>query len=113
MFKYAICFFFYWQSHRICIFYSFTKFRLEADYDEEASEEERCPDDYVNVFDESDLKTNNSRGLGKFCGNLDDKLPEIKSKTNTVYVNFVSDATVNDEGFVGEISFTYGNYYLF
>ncbi|XP_022177373.1 cubilin-like [Myzus persicae] len=86
----------------------FTKFRLEADYDEEASEEERCPDDYVNVFDESDLKTNNSRGLGKFCGNLDDKLPEIKSKTNTVYVNFVSDATVNDEGFVGEISFTYG-----
>ncbi|KAL5234243.1 hypothetical protein ACI65C_001653 [Semiaphis heraclei] len=86
----------------------FTKFRLEADYDGEASEEERCPDDYVNVFDESDLKTNNSRGLGKFCGVLDDRLPEIKSKTNTMYVNFITDASISDEGFVGEISFTYG-----
>jgi len=97
----------------MCIFYSFTKFRLESDYDDEAPEEERCPDDYVNVFDESDLKTNNYRGLGKFCGVLDESLPEIKSKTNVMYVNFVTDASINDEGFVGEISFTYGKYEIF
>lgn len=91
-------------------FYSFTKFRLERDYDEEASEEDRCTDDFVTVFDESDKKTNNSRGLGKFCGVLDDRLPEIKSKTNIMYVNFVTDSSINDEGFVAEISFTYGKY---
>jgi len=94
----------------MCVFYSFTKFRLESDYDDEAPEEERCPDDYVYVFDESDLKTNNNRGLGKFCGILDDSLPEIRSKANTMYVNFVTDASINEEGFVGEISFTYGKY---
>lgn len=91
-------------------FYSFTKFRLEIDYDEEASEDDKCPDDFVKVFDESDIHSNNSRGLGKFCGVLDDKLPEIKSKTNTMYVNFVSDNSLNDEGFVADISFTYGKY---
>lgn len=93
-------------------FYSFTKFRLESDYDDELDEapEDRCPDDYVTVFDESDKNSNNVRSVQKFCGVLDDKLPEIKSKTNTMYVNFITDSSINNEGFVGEISFTYGKY---
>ena len=94
-------------------FYSFTKFRLETDYADEAPEDERCSNDYVNIFDESDINSNNSQSLGKFCGVLDDTLPEIKSKTNIMYVNFVSDSTINEEGFVAEISFTYGKYFRF
>lgn len=63
------------------------------------------------VFDESDKGSNNSENV--FCGNLDYALPEIKSKTNTMYVQFISDYSKSGEGFSGEISFIYGKYYIF
>uniref|UniRef100_A0A2H8TEF1 Cubilin n=1 Tax=Melanaphis sacchari TaxID=742174 RepID=A0A2H8TEF1_9HEMI len=86
----------------------FTKFRLEKTYYEEGSEEDRCSNDFVNVFDESDRNSNNSQSLGRLCGVLDDQLPEIKSKTNIMYVNFVTDSSINEEGFAADILFTYG-----
>lgn len=92
-------------------FYSFDKFRLEpgVDFDEPDQRPiDKCIYDYVLVYDDSDIKGSNSEGLGIFCGVLDDNLPEIKSKTNTMYVQFVSDSSRSDEGFIGQVSFTYG-----
>jgi len=87
--------------------YSFTKFRLERG--KVGDEGDKCPYDGVYVYEESDIK-NNTQDLNVFCGNLDNELPEIKSKTNTMYVQFISDSSRNDEGFVGEILFVYGEY---
>lgn len=61
------------------------------------------------MFDEIDKKKNDTQGLGLFCGNLNDRLPVVKSKTNTMYVTFSSDISGRFRGFIGEISFTYGN----
>lgn len=98
----------YW-SNEIIIFlsFSFTKFRLERSHFE--GSEEKCPYDGVYIYENSDI-INNTQEQNVFCGNLDNELPEIKSETNTMYVQFYSDSSRNDEGFVGEISFVYGKY---
>lgn len=92
------------------LFYSFTKFRLEPnymveDYDEE---EEKCSYDIIHIYDDIDLKTNNTQGLGIFCGVLDDRLPEVQSKSNLVYVQFITDSSRSNDGFVAEVAFIYG-----
>ncbi|XP_029345463.1 cubilin isoform X3 [Acyrthosiphon pisum] len=86
----------------------FTKFRLErsSHYSNEISN--KCPYDSVVVFDDSYLKSNNSQDFGIFCGILDSELPEFVSKTNTAYVQFVSDSSSGGEGFEAEIKFIYG-----
>lgn len=84
----------------------FTQFKLEGDvlFRKLGT---GCYFDYVRVFDEND---NDSQDLGTFCGNLNQNLPLIKSKTNTMYVHFKSDSSEGFNGFVGEISFSYGNW---
>lgn len=72
--------------------------------------EEKCPYDGVFVFDKSNIKSNTSEYLGVFCGVLDDRLPEVKSKTNEMYVQFITDGAGTDEGFAGKVSFIYGEY---
>lgn len=71
-----------------------------------SDESDSCDYDAVYVFD--GLYLNNS--LGVFCGVLDDKLPVIKSNANIMYVQFITDESKSGDGFVGEISFTYGEY---
>lgn len=71
-------------------------------------DENKCPYDAVFVFDGSELNSENPQYLGVYCGLLNDKLPEVISITNTMYVQFISDFSKNEEGFVGEISFSYG-----
>lgn len=101
--------------------YSFSKFRLEgfsySVYSMSVSEalvlnnsEEKCPYDGVFVFDESSIKRNTSEYLGVFCGVLDDRLPEVKSKTNVMYVQFITDSAGTKEGFAAKVSFIYGEY---
>lgn len=88
--------------------YRFTKFHLESDVTD-VEDSERCQYDAVYVYDKSDINSNNSQYLGVFCGYYyDNRLPEVMSKTNTMYVHFISDSSRNFDGFVGEISFTYG-----
>jgi len=76
---------------------------------------EKCSFDAVIVFDGSYLNSNNSQDFDIFCGNLNKKLPEFISKTNTIYVQFVTDSAGGYEGFEAEITFTYGRvlYFLF
>lgn len=91
-------------------FYRFTKFHLE-NYPPHFNEKtQNClyHNDFVAVIDESDLISNNSEGLRFFCGVLDTKLPEFVSKTNSTYVQFISDSSRSGEGFKAEIKFTYG-----
>lgn len=70
--------------------------------------DEKCITDSVIAYDESEINSNNSKNLGVFCGNLNDRLPKVISRTNALYVQFITDETVSDKGFVGEISFSYG-----
>lgn len=90
--------------------YSFTKFRLESNYiyEDNDEKEEKCPYDTIYIYDDIDLKTNNTQGLGIFCGVLDDRLPEIQSKSNLVYVQFITDSSRSNDGFVAEVAFIYG-----
>lgn len=74
---------------------------------------DECQYDSVVVFDESYLHNNNSQDFNIFCGVLDTQLPEFISKTNSVYVQFVSDFSRGDEGFEAEIKFTYGTVVYF
>jgi len=74
---------------------------------------EKCKFDAVVVFDESYLHNNNSQDFDIFCGVLDAQLPKFISKTNSVYVQFVSDSSRGDEGFEAEIKFTYGTVIYF
>lgn len=92
--------------------YSFTKFRLERSthYSYKLS---KCPFDSVIIFDESYLTSNNSQDFGIFCGTLDMQLPTFMSKTNTVYIQFVSDSSFGGEGFEAEIKFFYGRVVYF
>lgn len=93
------------------LLHRFTKFHLEPQYNKlpNAKEEERCLYDVVYVYDESDINSNTSKYLSVFCGYYNnDRLPEVISKTNTMYVQFISDSSRNFDGFIGEISFTYG-----
>lgn len=97
------------------MFYRFTKFRLEHSYYAFLSNDisEKCLYDSVVIFDESYLHNNNSQDFGIFCGFLDTQLPEFFSKTNSVYVQFVSDSSRGGEGFEAEIKFTYGTVVYF
>lgn len=90
--------------------YRFTKFHLEPQHNYDGvKDEERCEYDVVYVYDESVINSNTSKYLAVFCGYYNnDRLPEVVSKTNTMYVQFISDSSRNSDGFVGEISFTYG-----
>jgi len=88
--------------------YRFTKFRLERSPHSSNEISDKCPYDSVVVFDDSYLTSNNSQDFGIFCGVLDTELPEFVSKTNTAYVQFVSDSSRGGEGFEAEIKFTYG-----
>jgi len=65
--------------------------------------------DFVLIIDESYLKINNTQEAVIYCGVLDKyKLPEFVSKTNNVYVQFISDSSRSGSGFEAEIKFTYG-----
>lgn len=77
-------------------------------FEEEEVEEndEKCEYDAVYVFEDPDFKSN--RNFSVFCGNMDNSLPDIQSKSNTLYVQFISDSGRNYEGFVADILFTYG-----
>lgn len=90
------------------LFYRFTKLRIEPGYrgGDIGENIDKCPYDALIVFEESDIEMNNTENI--FCGNLDYELPEIKSKTNTMYVQLITDNSRGDEGFSGEISFIYG-----
>lgn len=96
------------------VFYRFTKFHLEsyASYDSfyyESSQKCLNNTDFVVVIDESDLKINNTQDAVIYCGVFDKyKLPEFVSKTNIVYVQFISDSSRSGSGFEAEIKFTYG-----
>lgn len=97
------------MSKSFFFFYRFTKLHIESGYNDANDNGEnidRCPFDAVIVYDKSDIGSKNTENV--FCGNLDYGLPEIKSKTNTMYVQFISDSSRNGEGFSGEISFVYG-----
>lgn len=96
--------------------YSFSKFRLEgSSYSlwETSTSEEICPYDGVYIFDESSINNSTPQYLGQFCGILDDRLPEVKSTTNVMYVQFLTDGAGSEEGFVGEVSFVYGKYLFY
>lgn len=83
----------------------------EIDLENLGASVEPCPYDAIYVYDQSSLKDDKSQPLGIFCGVYDeDKLPEVQSKTNVMYVTFVTDSSSSNEGFVGEVSFTYGEY---
>lgn len=73
---------------------------------EEEENDEKCEFDAVYVFENTDYKSN--RNFSVFCGIMDNSLPDIQSKSNTLYVQFISDSRRNNEGFVAEIVFTYG-----
>lgn len=85
--------------------FSFTKFELE----ERFIISQKCRFESLILYDEIDKKNNDYQGLGVFCGYLNDRLPIVKSKTNIMYISFNSVETRSSKGFVGEISFTYGN----
>jgi len=98
------------------VFYRFTKLRLEQSINEFTLNDnisDKCQYDSVVVFDESYLHNNNSQDFDIFCGVLDKQLPEFVSRTNSVYVQFVSDSSRGDEGFEAEIKFTYGTVVYF
>lgn len=99
----------------IIIVYSFTKLRLEPSYhhnmmflEDPEEDDDPCPFDAIYVYDQFDLDSNNSQGLGIFCGDFQENLPELKSKTNVMYVTFVTDSSRSNEGFAAAVSFTYG-----
>ncbi|XP_029345465.1 cubilin isoform X2 [Acyrthosiphon pisum] len=89
----------------------FTKFRLEDSFNAFTLDEnisDKCQYDSVVVFDESYLHNNGSQDFDIFCGVMDIQLPTFVSKTNSMYIQFVSDSSKGDEGFEAEIKFTYG-----
>lgn len=95
-------------------FYRFTKFHLESypsygSFYYESSQKCLYHTDFVLIIDESYLKINNTQEAVIYCGVLDKyKLPEFVSKTNNVYVQFISDSSRSGSGFEAEIKFTYG-----
>ena len=59
------------------------------------------------VYDGDSL---NSPLIGKFC---DDVIPEvIKTRSNSMLVEFITDATVSKEGFVASYRTTFGEIYF-
>ena len=59
------------------------------------------------VYDGDSL---NSPLIGKFCG---DVIPEvIKTRSNSMLVEFITDATVSKEGFVASYRTTFGKIYF-
>jgi len=64
-----------------------------------------CLDENVYIFENFE---NETREISEFCGDMEDNtLLDIKSKSNTLYVRYLNQFAKND-GFVAEISFTYG-----
>lgn len=101
-----------WFLNEWC-YCSFTKFRLDKQtsftqlFADEASES-NCPFNSILVFDGSEVNSMNRRFLGVYCGQLDDRLLEVMSITNTMYVQFYTDFSFGALDFVGEVSFSYG-----
>ena len=75
--------------------FRFNKFDIET--------HERCIYDWVAVYDGDSL---NSPLIGKFCG---DVVPDvIKTRSNSMLVEFITDYSVNKEGFVASYRTTFG-----
>ncbi|VVC39263.1 EGF-like, conserved site,EGF-like calcium-binding domain,CUB domain,EGF domain,EGF-like calcium- [Cinara cedri] len=95
----------------------FSKFRLEGNRDMPSSSiqagnnsinpEDICPYDAVFIFDETSINSSTPKYLGVYCGVLENSLPEVKSETNVMYIQLITDSSKTDEGFVGEVSFIY------
>ena len=65
-----------------------------------------CAYDYVSVYDGSSLDP--SSLLGTYCGTA---IPDnIRTRSNAMLVNFVSDTSVSGEGFEAMYRTTYGQY---
>ena len=80
-------------------YFRFNKFDIET--------HERCVYDWVAVYDGDSL---NSPLIGKFCG---DVIPEvIKTRSNSMVIEFITDATVSKEGFVASYRTTFGEIYF-
>ncbi|KAK2582770.1 hypothetical protein KPH14_005035 [Odynerus spinipes] len=62
-----------------------------------------CIFDYVSVFEGEYL--DDDKMLGKICGNLTEHLPVFKSDSNLMAINFISDYSRHEGGFVGKILF--------
>ena len=68
--------------------------RLPVVYDVQVENHDHCVYDYVEI---RDGEADNSALIGKYCGY---KPPvDVKSSTNTLYVKFVSDGSVQKAGF--------------
>lgn len=72
---------------------------------EEMANSETCEYSVVYVSEDPNFKSTGN--VKKFCNATDVALPVIKSKSNMLYVRFVSDYS-SEERFVAEVSFTYG-----
>ncbi|XP_044011009.1 cubilin [Aphidius gifuensis] len=64
----------------------------------------RCFFDHFNVYEGSFIDSN--KMIAKLCGNLNESLPVIKSKSNIMTINFHSDINNNFDGFNAQILFT-------
>jgi len=64
-----------------------------------------CDYDYVAIYDGPDV---NSNLIGRYCGTT---IPTelIRTTSNTMTVNFVTDSSVQLDGFTGAYETTYGN----
>lgn len=78
-------------------FFRFTAFSIEA--------HSRCQYDYVAVYDGDSLS---SPLIGRYCGTT---APDVvKSTSNKMLVNFVSDSAVAGDGFAAGYWATYGQW---
>lgn len=79
-------------------------FRFE-EFDLEASSNGDCRYDYLAVYDGDSI---NSRLIGRYCGSA---IPEsVKSVTNTMTVQFVTDSSVTKGGFRAIYTESYGEF---
>lgn len=81
------------------IFNRFTKLDLELS--------DSCRYDFVSVYD--GITFNKTTRLASLCGNLDQNLPVIVSKSNSMIIYMETDSTNQLGGFKAAVYFTYGN----
>ncbi|XP_071443305.1 cubilin [Hetaerina americana] len=65
-----------------------------------------CSYDHVSMYDDGYI--NPKKRLARFCGNLNAEPPVIKSTNRSMTVQFMTDVSVQMEGFKASVSFTYG-----
>ncbi|KAG8232962.1 hypothetical protein J437_LFUL018813, partial [Ladona fulva] len=77
---------------------TFSSFDLERSHN--------CQFDWVSVYNSSVIDS--KKRMARFCGNMTDQPPIVKSSTRDMIVQFTTDASVHLGGFKAAVSFTYG-----